>query len=453
MRMRTRWTRLFVSVALAAAAAAGAGGGTETEAATRMEVHGAGWIQGGRVESSWEIPDQTNDYTKNWIGQSGGMLSLRSRADDHWETGLGLGTVMTQLARGSRGQAAKWYPFWAAWVDEARVGYASAAEGDFSFRLDLGLFPYGYNPDAGNFGEYLMHGYVYPGTLVMARTGPLGVDKGLAGLLAKARWRGLGNDFIVNIETEDRPYYDISLADNVTWKIGGGFEIGAGINFYRALPADAKATSPGKDCQARDLGINTGQTNQPDACFILDSTGVDAAGATVYDTVTGSLSGIKLMGRLRIDPKSWLGWDSGPLGKNDLVLYSELAVLGTEDYPIYYDDILRRIPVMAGFNLPGFGYLDWSVEVQYYASKFTGDDLGAQNGVWLPPLSTTIDAGRDDWKYALNASKVFRGHIVLAGSVANDDLRLGGYHYEPAGKEAMRTPSDWYWACKLGYFF
>jgi hypothetical protein len=219
------------------------------------------------------------------------------------------------------------------------------------------------------------------------------------------------------------------------------------------LPADEKATSPGKDCQARDLGINTGQTNQPGVCFILDSVGVDAAGAAVYDTVTGSLSGIKLMGRLRMDLKSWLGMGTGRMGKNDLVVYAEVAVLGTKDYPIYYDDILRRIPVMVGINLPGLGYFDWSVEVQYYASKFTGDDLGAQNGVWLPPLSSSIDAGRDDWKYSINASKLFRGHIALMGQIANDNLRLGGYHYEPAGKEAMRTPSDWYWAAKLGFFF
>jgi hypothetical protein len=281
----------------------------------------------------------------------------------------------------------------------------------------------------------------------------LGVDPDLTGILANARWRGLSDDFIVNVETEDKPFYDVSIADVLSWKIGKALEIGAGINLYRALPADAKATSPGKDCQARDLGINTGQTNQPNVCFILDSVGVDPSGAAVYDTVTGSLSGIKLMGRVRFDPKAWLGWGSGSLGKNDLVLYSELAVIGLKDYPVYYDDILRRIPVMVGFNLPGFGYLDWSVEVQYYASKFTGDDLGAQNGVWLPTLDPSINAKRDDWKYALNASKAFRGHVALMGQIANDDLRLGGYHYEPAGKEAMRAPGDWYWTAKVGYFF
>ncbi len=114
---------------------------------------------------------------------------------------------------------------------------------------------------------------------------------------------------------------------------------------------------------------------------------------------------------------------------------------------------VRRIPVMAGFNLPLFGFLEGSVEIQYYAAKYSGDDLGAQNGVWLPTLDPSLNAKRDDWKYSLNLSKVFRGHIAMMGQIANDDLRLGGYHYEPTGKEAMRTPADWYWTAKLGYYF
>lgn len=455
--MRVRMGSIAIAATLAIPAAAGPGladgSAAPVSGAAETEVHGAGWLQGGRVEASRELPDQTNDYRKNWIGQSGALLSIGTRLDARWDCALGLGTVMTQLARGSRGQAAKWYPFWAAWVDEARVGYTRSRDEALSFHLDMGIFPYGYSPDAKSFGQYLMHGYVYPGNLVMSKTGPLGVDPDLTGILARTRWRGLGNDFIVDIETEDKPFYDISIADAIAWKPAQGVEIGAGINLYRAIPADAKATSPGKDCQARDLGISTGQTNQPNVCFILDSVGTDAAGAAVYDTVTGSLSGIKLMGRLRLDPKAWFGLRAGPLGKNDLVIYAELAVLGTKDYPVYYDDILRRIPVMAGFNLPLFGWFEASLEIQYYASKYAGDDLGAQNGVWLPTLDRSIDPKRDDWKWSLSASKAFRGHIALMGQIANDDLRLGGYHYEPTGKEAMRTPADWYWTAKLGYFF
>lgn len=452
--MRIRLAGISVSAALTMAGAATGMDSPKSPEPPKLEVHGAGWLQAGRVEASWDLPDQTNEYRKNWIGQSGGLLSLGSNLDGHWDCGLGIGTVLTQLARGSRGQTGKWYPFWAAWVDEARVGYAHSWSEDLSFKLELGTFHYGYNPDIKNFGQYLMHGYVYPGTLEMSLTGPLGVNQDLTGLMAKVDWRGLSNDFIVNIETQDKPYYDISIADAFTWKMGKGIELGAGINLYRALPANAKATSPGKDCQARDLGINTGQTNQPNVCYILDSVGVDpATGAAIFDTVTGSLSGIKLMGRLRLDPKAWLGMESTGMGKDDWVIYSELAVIGLKNYPLYYDDILRRIPVMAGINLPGFGYFDWSVEVQYYASKFTGDDLGAQNGVWLPTLDRSINAKRDDWKYSVNASRIFRGHIALKGQIANDDLRLGGYHYEPAGKEAMRAPTDWYWAAQLGYFF
>ncbi len=424
----------------------------------KVDLHGAGWLQGGRVEASSELPEATNDYTKNWIGQAGGLMSMHSRLDPEWDCGLGLGTVLTQLARGSRGQSGKWYLFTAPWVDEARVGYAQAWD-ELSAKVDMGIFHYGYNPDIKNFGQYLMHGYVYPGALVTSLTGPLGVNQDLTGILAGVKWRGLGNEFIVNMETEDKPYYDVSVADVLSWKIAKGLEVGAGINLYRVLPSNEKATSPGKDCTSGQQGIDAFKSNQSNTCFILDSVGVDPSGAAVYDTITGSLSGVKLMGRIRVDPKALMGLmglmdlESGRFGKNDWVVYSELAVLGLKDYPIYYDNILQRIPVMVGINLPGFGYFDWSVEVQYYASKFTGDNLGAQNGVWLPVLDPGRSGKRDDWKYSLNASKLVRGHILFMGQIANDDLRLGGYHYEPAGKEAMRTPMDWYWAAKLGYFF
>jgi hypothetical protein len=255
------------------------------------------------------------------------------------------------------------------------------------------------------------------------------------------------------METEDKPYHDLSVADVLSWRIAQGLEVGGGINLYRVLPSNEKATSPGKDCTPGQQGIDAYKSNQSNTCFILDSVGVNASGEAVYDTIAGSLSGVKLMARFRVDPKALMGLGTGPFGKNDWVVYGELAVLGLKDYPIYYDDILQRIPVMIGFNLPGFGYFDGSVEIQYYASKFTGDNLGAQNGVWLPVLDPGRSGKRDDWKYSLNVSRLMRGHILLTGQIANDDLRLGGYHYEPAGKEAMRTPADWYWAAKLGYFF
>jgi hypothetical protein len=47
------------------------------------------------------------------------------------------------------------------------------------------------------------------------------------------------------------------------------------------------------------------------------------------------------------------------------------------------------------------------------------------------------------------------GHLRLAGQVANDHYRnygTGATSY-PTWAEALTTPKDWYWMCKLAYFF
>jgi hypothetical protein len=41
----------------------------------------------------------------------------------------------------------------------------------------------------------------------------------------------------------------------------------------------------------------------------------------------------------------------------------------------------------------------------------------------------------------------------LAGTLANDHLRLGGSHNSATGIETTRTPKDWYWTFKTAFFF
>jgi hypothetical protein len=163
-----------------------------------------------------------------------------------------------------------------------------------------------------------------------------------------------------------------------------------------------------------------------------------------------------LMARFSLDPKALFGMGSiggRAFGQGDLVLYGEAALLGVKDFPLVYDDPLRRLPVMLGFNFPAMGFLDYlSLEVEYYASKNSSDNIAAQNGTWIPAVHPAVDNGRDDWKWSAQAAKTFGG-VQLSARVANDHLRLGGSHDVPTGVEAVTTPKDWYWSCKLAYFF
>src|SRR5690606_25908029 len=129
------------------------------------------------------------------------------------------------------------------------------------------------------------------------------------------------NDLLFIGEAEDKPLYDISIADVVTWKVHPSFDFGVGVNFHRAIAADPDATSPGKDCQAQQLGPYAGfgpSTQYDNPCFIVEK---DALGNPT-DTITGSLAGTKLMTRFRLDPKVWFGTPES-LGGDELVLYGE----------------------------------------------------------------------------------------------------------------------------------
>jgi hypothetical protein len=408
-----------------------------------VEFHGAGWFQFGRVERSSGNPSEENYYNKNWMQNAGGQVNSGLKIDEHWDAGLGLGVVQVHLIRGNQGNG-NWYPFYVPYVAEARVTYATSFTDGDKFRLSLGSIPYGYNPDAKNLGVYLLKGYVYPGALVSGFGNVFGAVAGYQ----KGAFR---NDLILNSEMEDRPLYDYSIADVVSYRIVPGFEVGAGVNFYRVLAQNSDLTSPGRDCES-DLGPKAVQ-GQENPCYIIVR---DTAGIPT-DTVTGSLAGTKLMARFSIDPKALFGFSgAGSLafGKNDLLFYGEAAILGTKDYPVIYDDIFRRMPVMVGFNFPAFGLLDYlSVEVEYYASKNSSDNLSAQNGTWIPPVNPAVNNARDDWKWSAQAAKTLWGSAQLSAQVANDHLRLGGSHDKPSGVEALTTPKDWYWTCKLAYFF
>jgi hypothetical protein len=401
----------------------------------QLNFGGAGWTQFGRIEAS-KVLDNINDYNKNWMQSGGGQINVSARFDETWDAGFGVGVVGVHLARGSRGQVNFWYPFWVPYVSEMRLTRTADGFTDGSrFQLILGNFGYGYNPDVKNLGQYLLRGYVYPGGLVSG-------FGNIFGAVARYEAGGLRNDLILKSENEDRPIYDFSIADVLTWRVRDGLEIGAGVNLYRVIAGTEAFRDPGTDCPIAD----------GEQCFIVTPDG---------DTVTGSLAGTKLMARFSLDPKQLLGLEGiGGLrfGKSDLILYGEAGIIGLKDYAVHYDDIARRIPVMVGLNLPMMGALDYlSIEVEYYGSRnFSDVYYTGESGSWIPRTdgpAQNANTKRDDWKWSFNASKVIFGNLQLSGQVASDHLRPGGSNHSPSGVEAFSTPKDWYWNAKLAYFF
>lgn len=215
------------------------------------------------------------------------------------------------------------------------------------FSLAFGRFEYKYNDQARNLGEYLFRSGTYPGYLITNFDLPLAR---LSGIKASLRlWNFLDQDLLLTTLREIRPFYDLSISYLARASLGKVAAVGAGVSFDNCIDAETPENSVTKSYS------QNGYLNSP--------------GDTGYYTFAGT----KLLGHVMIDPKRF--FRASPfLGEEDLKVYGEAAILGLKDYPASnkydtlnqsnmwgYDDIAKRIPAMAGVNLPTHQFLSYCI--------------------------------------------------------------------------------------------
>ncbi len=339
----------------------------------------------------------------------------------------------------------------------------------------IGYFPYKYNPDARDLGEYLMRSGTYPGYIITD--------------FENAKYRALGlrasahkgtmftHDLLFTSETNFEPYYDYSLASVSTVNLGKVLTLGAGVALNRLIPVDPEKTTSNNEIRNADREV------------VKDSKG---------DTLYWSLRGTKLMGRFSFDPKPFIPTDF--FRGNDLRLYSEFAVLGLRDIPIHYPNLLERMPVMAGFNIPthplvaggtllgiqllahldGFlkdtvgvpvnpyvtiatpclGLLSWgaeklfdidarlnslAVEVEWYGAELNHSPISFPEEPGPPDDWASVD----DFKWIIHARRTLFQRLDLIGLVGRDHYRDrdDGGNFER--KEILRAREDLYFMFRL----
>ena len=301
-------------------------------------------------------------------------------------------------------------------------------------KLDIGIgsFPYKYNSESRDLGEYLFRSNCYPPNLITA------FDFSEAWLTGARIHNTLFNrftqDLFLIIETNYPPVQDYSLAYVASGQIGYGLELGAGVDFHHLFSVNEAKTTP----------------HTPDNMHIDSST------STMHpDTGYYTFRGIKLMGRLCFDPKALFSADF--FGKEDLRLYSEVAMLGLKDYPGYYTNLSERIPVMVGFNFPCFKVLDvLAVEVEYYSNPYANSYANQ-----LPPSAQgqaahlPIPYGQNDynWKWAVYATKTFFRNCSLIFQVADDHMRSREASLYAADMTESLHHGDWYYMGKVKFTF
>lgn len=170
------------------------------------------------------------------------------------------------------------------------------------------------------------------------------------------------------------------------------------------------------------------------------------------ESIPYSFGGQIVTARAAVSPLGFM--DVNPLGKDALKVYVEGAILGVKNYPLYYDKMRERIPVMFGINLPTLNYLDFlTVEAEYFPSnQIPTTWLRWQKNVPRPGVfthGTTLaewaKPGRlkeDDWKWAVIARRSFKAFSFVA-QAGSDHLKLEDRDNMNVA-EMLSRPSHWY---------
>jgi hypothetical protein len=325
---------------------------------------------------------------------------------------------------------------------------------------ELGYFPFKYNPQSTNLGEYLFRSGTYPGCLISGFEHSIDRPK-LAGVHVSyvlGSTVRLRQDLIVNTELEMYPYRDINLTYIATPSFGRLFNFGLGVELARFISVDPLKTSIGLDTKYETM-------YDPKIGYIDTVSG---------DTIRYTFKGTKFMCRATFDFKELFGGGEGLFGSEDFKLYGEAALLGVKNYAGWYENWKERVPMMVGFNIPTFKLLDvLSIEIERYTSPY----VNSQDNVWkgsssvpyIAKNSTTFPNYNRDWndslaqtdddiKWSIYASRKIGKYLRISAQAASDHTPKIWYSPHPAPQSAryndmVPKSKDWYFMMRLAFLF
>ncbi len=401
------------------------------------------YFQIGQLEQTFNqslsLPDKT------WDQRCDLRLNLNATVQDHLRIIVGAEAAMvTQVqppignqSTGTTSSSSYAFP------REGQGIYSFGDDPENSFlQIALGYFPFKYNPQASNMGEYLFRTGTYPPFLINdfgdceARLLGLRVSSNLFGKLRL--------DALFTSETYYNPLGDYSLSLLAGFKPNRIIDVGAGVSWNRLIALDPQATTSG---------------------IVYASDGITPVMEN-GDTLRYTFQGTKLMARVSFDPKQlfpegFLDF----LGKEDGKLYGETAILGLKDYGSYYNDIMKRWPAMVGFNIPTtkWGLDVLSLELEYFAFNY--------DQFTFPPGSTPTDGLNADkylsdnfFHWSLFATKTVVGGLSIKGLIGKDHYRNTGSTSPWAGVdnpvssssdggELLVAHGDWHYTLRVMYSF
>jgi hypothetical protein len=303
-------------------------------------------------------------------------------------------------------------------------------------QIALGYFPFKYNPQATNMGEYLFsyRSGAYAPYIINDFDNCKARLLGLR--MSSTLFGSLKHDLLFTSEMAvgnkgNTPVGDYSLSYVVGYKVESILDVGAGICLNRLLPIDPSQATP-VDNVAHDKDGNP-----------LIENG---------DTVHLTMKATKLMARVTIDPKQFLpDYLLGLFGKEDGKLYAETAILGIKNYGVEYDSLYKRWPVMWGFNVPVFKTLDFlSLEMEYFGWI---QNLTIPQGTPVPNNTQDEYSKQQRFRWSLFAQKTVVKGFCIKGLAGKDHFRTVDAGGGVTNPEYLRGRGNWHYNLRFMYQF
>jgi hypothetical protein len=411
-----------------------------------------------RVNASWEV-GQIEKFeksgspvageSKQMLNHTGVWLLQEARLSENARAYLGVGGMYFFILPSTQNQ----YSFGqrsAFGLTDAHVEYdfLTREDGDYGLRLKAGIFPYKYNEDAKNLGEYMFRTYTYPNIIT---TGGLVVVNSagaqLNGVAAETRLGGLKNEVLLTVKTDQVPSAALSVTDIVSYRLGF-VTLGAGYMFDNFYSADgiSRGNSSGRDVFPQEYYYELN-----DGTYVLyDQTNPPAPG-TIADSGHFSFAGQKAMWRASVDLGSIV--PTPLIAPGTFKVYYEGVLMGVENRPIFFENRKNRIAHMFGVNVPTFGVLDMlSVEAEYSSNPYAPDMSNAT--LYLSPTPKDNQGAEfrgDDVKWTVYARRTVLPGFAITAQAARDHTRLVDYFGHTNDMEILPKRDNWYWAVQLGY--
>ena len=330
---------------------------------------------------------------------------------------------------------------YALWLDQACGTYTFDAGEGSQFSVTAGYYVYKYNREARNLGEFMFRSYTYPGILMNSFDFPAARILGF--MFSMNLFGGnFKNDLMAFEESEVWPYGDISFANIGSCSFFNKIlEIGGGIDLARLISVNNSFTTPQK----------------PERCN-YQIMGIDSTGAILYDSSQFyTFKGTKLMGRITLDLKPIFG-SPNFFSPNDLKLYGEVGVIGWKNYPFWYENRSKRIPVVFGVNVPTMKLFDvCAVEGEYYPFPF--------NTSYMKTITTAIPQPNNEatsynpdiyastyWRWSVYLKRQIIPGFALTLQLARDHSRLNYTDGQPTWEETLVNHGSMAWVVKFsGY--